>query len=628
VSTEGTTERDHAALEAALKQTWSALGIDVGELERTETAIATNPAPAPIPLSPLLDPNEDGVAPILLGDLLGEGGMGVVHAATQTALQRTVAVKSLRTETPKAEQALQLLREGRVTGLLEHPNIVPVHTLGRDSAGQPMIVMKRIDGTPWDSMLADVPMAERMTPLFLREHLGHLRQVALALHFAHSQGILHRDLKPDNVMIGAFGEVYLVDWGVAVSTGEGGPAGVPFARDVKRIEGTPVYMAPEMALGNGEQLGVCSDVYLLGATLHHVITGAPPHNGPHIQAVLMQAFISLAPGYGPLVPPELAAIARRAMSRDPDARFESAAAFADALDEFLLHRGSLELCEEGERRAAEFERLAESHEYDNDAVESLFHEARFAFEQALRSWPENTRARDGRRTLVESMIAFELERGSPRVALALLRTHDDPTESLTDGVMLAVGRLDTVERDADLSLGVEQRVRRAIAAAVGWGAFCISCGALTRYDIFPIDHFRFAALGSAFFIGSLLSYVVWRRNATVVTASNRRIAFTSFLVFGGGLVLWPLLGFVGVSMPHATVLGAFFGANLWATVVFFAGRPWLPMPIGHLLVSVLAFAWPAYHFEVYGLLAVAIIMTAWLMRRAVVRSDEPTAVGG
>ncbi len=611
--------------DATLRKTWAELGIEPEELSLSDTiasvdTIESLSAPARGALDPLLEPTTDGgIAPILLGDPIGEGGMGVVRSATQTALQRTVAVKALRVDVPRAEQALQLLREGRVTGLLEHPNVVPVHMLGRDQEGKPLIVMKRIDGEPWSSMIEGVPPTERHDPAFIRKHLSILRQVASALHFAHSLGILHRDIKPENVMIGGFGEVYLVDWGVAVSLSEVGPLGVPRARDVKRIEGTPLYMSPEMALGKGEGLGVFSDVYLLGATLHELITGKPPHEAAHVSAALMKAFVSQTPTYDEHVPRELAAIARQAMAREPEKRFESAEAFAEAIDDFLLHWGSVELCEEAERRTEELRRASqidgERSEADQETIEALFHEGRFAFDQALRSWPENERAIRGRRTLLEAMIEFQLERGSPRVAKTLLRQHDAPPEVLRGAVEQAARALDRVERDADLGFGLRERVVRLYVSAAGFAAFCLGTSALTRFDIWPVDHVRFALLGTTFLVGAGLSGMVWWRKM-LLNATNRRVTLTSLLVFAQSMVLWPLLGALGVSMPHATVIGAFVNGTLWATLLGTLGWPWLPLTLGHYIVALVAWALPAYHLEVFACLAIPVVITGHWMARA------------
>ncbi|MCA9606368.1 MAG: protein kinase, partial [Myxococcales bacterium] len=141
--------------------------------------------------------------PLEVGDELGRGGMGVVHVAKQTALRRDVAVKQLQED--RAGLA-NLLKEAWVGGHLEHPNIVPVHTL----AAGPAVVMKRIEGTSWrDFVRAPETVPDADDPLGW--HLGVLSSVCDAIAFAHARGVLHLDLKPDNVMVGAFGEVYVVD---------------------------------------------------------------------------------------------------------------------------------------------------------------------------------------------------------------------------------------------------------------------------------------------------------------------------------------------------------------------------------------------------------------------------------
>ena len=163
----------------------------------------------------------EGPAEFKLGQTLGEGGMGVVRLADQVSLHRSVAVKTLRPEKSSDAALLALLREAWVTGALEHPNIVPVYALGRNEEKMPVFVMKRVEGTPWSTLLADPthPLVARgggdKDPLHF--HLELLLKVCDALAFAHSRQLIHRDVKPENVMLGAFGEVYLLDWGIAVS---------------------------------------------------------------------------------------------------------------------------------------------------------------------------------------------------------------------------------------------------------------------------------------------------------------------------------------------------------------------------------------------------------------------------
>ena len=162
----------------------------------------------------LIEAADDGSqAPLQLGAVLGEGGMGVVREARQVALDRQVAVKVPHADFNQTMSAALMLREAKVTGALEHPNVVPVHALGRDRIGRPLIIMRRIDGKTWASTLAQTPAPERYSDEYLRAQLGILKQVAMAVHFAHDKGIIHRDIKPENIMLGAFGEVYVADWG-------------------------------------------------------------------------------------------------------------------------------------------------------------------------------------------------------------------------------------------------------------------------------------------------------------------------------------------------------------------------------------------------------------------------------
>jgi len=201
---------------------------------------------------------------------LGEGGMGSVYLAFQESIGREVAVKMLRRDGPSSKAHRLLLEEAWITGRLDHPNIVPVHSVGRDDGENPLIVMKRVQGISWLDAIADPDSL----PLYyqgeeeLEVLLDIFEQVCRATHFAHTRQILHRDIKPENVMLGAFGEVYLVDWGIAVSMDEDPDHGLPIASHVNVPMGTPCFMAPEMAAGEGDKLGPWTDVFLLGATLH------------------------------------------------------------------------------------------------------------------------------------------------------------------------------------------------------------------------------------------------------------------------------------------------------------------------------------------------------------------------
>ncbi len=212
---------------------------------------------------------------IELHTTLGEGGMGVVHLATQATMGRHVAVKTLRAGAGDLDATLRILREAWITGALEHPNVVPVYDVGVDASGAPIIVMKRIAGSAWCDLIADTgEIAKRFSVGDPFEwNLRILASVCNAVHFAHSRGILHRDLKPENVMVGAFGEVYVLDWGIAVSMDDDPSGRLPLASQATEIAGTPCYMAPEMLLGDPTALSPRTDVYLLGAIFYEIFAG-------------------------------------------------------------------------------------------------------------------------------------------------------------------------------------------------------------------------------------------------------------------------------------------------------------------------------------------------------------------
>jgi eukaryotic-like serine/threonine-protein kinase len=212
-----------------------------------------------------------------LGRRIGKGGMGEVMAARDEQIARDVAVKRMRAANPSEKSIQRFLREAMVQGRLEHPAIVPVHEIGRDSDGLPYFVMKKLAGTSLAKLLED-----RAT-MPLQRVLRAFADVCLAVEFAHVRGIVHRDLKPDNIMLGDYGEVYVLDWGVAKIIGEedgefadiGSGSGEHVTRAGTAI-GTPGYMAPEQVRGLTDIDGR-ADVYTLGCLLFEILAGEPLH---------------------------------------------------------------------------------------------------------------------------------------------------------------------------------------------------------------------------------------------------------------------------------------------------------------------------------------------------------------
>jgi eukaryotic-like serine/threonine-protein kinase len=293
------------------------------------------------------------------GDVLGTGGMGEVRTARDRLVGRDVAIKRLRSPAPTPEQIARFLREARVQGRLEHPAVVPIHDVGLDAAGLPFLVMKRVDGVTLASVLARGD-ADRWPR---RALLGAFAQICLAVDFAHSRGVIHRDLKPANILLGSFGEVYVLDWGVARIAGH---ADVPADGDVTApaldtvagsIVGTPSYMAPEQRMGAAD-IDHRVDVYALGCVLFEILTGA--RHGLAVADTITSA-PTLATGAAPgperipaipaEAPPELTALWQRATAADREARPPSARALHDEIQRYL----------DGDRDLARRRALASEH---------------------------------------------------------------------------------------------------------------------------------------------------------------------------------------------------------------------------------------------------------------------------
>ena len=185
-------------------------------------------------------------AKLRIEGLLGEGGMGVVRLAEQRSLGRKVALKSLKADGRDDAAIEKLLHEAWITGLVEHPAVVPIHDIIIDAQGHPAIVLKRIEGQPWEALMFDAKTVKRRFGAddLLEWNLQVLTQVANAVASAHSRGIVHRDLKPDNVMVGEFGEVYLVDWGLAVAIEHDADPRLPRLREIEPMAGVAAARGP------------------------------------------------------------------------------------------------------------------------------------------------------------------------------------------------------------------------------------------------------------------------------------------------------------------------------------------------------------------------------------------------
>ncbi len=351
---------------------------------------------------------------------IGRGGMGVIYRARQGSLRRDVAIKQIIPEQANANAQGKFVSEALVTGVLDHPNIVPVHELGQTADGNVFLSMKLVGGTEWKDLLHPKTDDEKGKAAEHDEqsHISILLNVCNAIAFAHSKGIVHRDLKPENVMVGEFGEVLVMDWGIAVDISEqrNDDARAQHKSTVKGPSGTPSYMPPELAEGRGSDIGPWTDVYLLGAILHEVLTGAPPHLGNNLMAVLLAASKSEPKSYLASVPAGLQAICHKAMARSIQDRYQSIEALRAAIEEYVQHRESMLITDKADKELTALP-TAISTENRND-IYGRYAKVVARYEQALELWSANGSAEMGVDKAREAYARLALAGGDLGLAAA------------------------------------------------------------------------------------------------------------------------------------------------------------------------------------------------------------------
>ncbi|MCU0697276.1 MAG: serine/threonine protein kinase [Myxococcaceae bacterium] len=456
---------------------------------------------------------------LVLQRVLGRGGMARVLLARQLDLGRDVAVKVVK-EPGNASLTQRLLKEARLTGALEHPVIVPVHYLTTDEAGDVQVVLKRVEGEPWSALKDD---AEAVRARFGAElfdwNVRVLIAVCGALGFAHERGVIHRDVKTSNVMVGRHGEVYLVDWGLGGLLTPDETGLLPWVGEAMGA-GTLAFMAPEQFPGARHPLSAATDVYLLGGVLFELLTGTPPFPGRS----------SVADG-GAMEPPPprhvsaslepFLSIARRALEPEPARRFPTAADFRLALEQGLKRR-------DAERLADRAEQLLASADGYRDAgarseASRAATEAAFTLRLARESGADAARVDRLEERHVRSQVEAALADGRPAVAAQVLSSHGRPVPALALKVKAATeeaSRREQLGRELDPALGRRRRV---------WFVFTFAVQSTVFYTarlVFPqLYTGRWAlVVSSAIFLAAFLGLMFVFRDVVRISRLNRHMA--------------------------------------------------------------------------------------------------------
>ena len=305
-----------------------------------------------------------------IGHIIAQGGMGAIVEAQEKLLRRKVAMKMML-HSGSQEELVRFIEEAQITGQLEHPNIVPVYELGVDEQEQVFYTMKLVRGITLGDLLHGIEKgdAAAVEKYSLTALLTIFQKVCDALAFAHSKGVIHRDLKPANIMLGEYGEVLVMDWGLARASGRNEAAGSEPARTLVRsarqdegaammtsigmVLGTPQYMPPEQARGETDRFDARTDIYSLGAILYHMLTLEPPVSGDDVGQMLqsvadgkvaaqvaaqgpkrMPSTRALPHIAGGKIPEPLAEITRKAMAMRQEDRYQRVMELQAAVQSF------------------------------------------------------------------------------------------------------------------------------------------------------------------------------------------------------------------------------------------------------------------------------------------------------
>lgn len=548
---------------------------------------------------------------------LGQGAMGDVVLVEDGVIGRRVALKKLKPDATAADPSLRsrFARESRVQARLEHPAIVPVYDIGAEDDGSLFFTMKRVRGKPLSEILRALARADAATVAQYprRRLLGAFGQLCLAVHYAHEHGVVHRDIKPSNVMLGDYGEVYLLDWGVAKLIGEteeptsGVLGGGEAQTQLGDVVGTVGYMSPEQARGGSAHVGPAADVYSLGCMLFEILTlqpvlarDVPTKRGLRmtVEGVLARPSVRVPEAR---VPAELDELCARATARDPDERPATARALHDAVEAFLDGDRNLELRRELSRQHTSIAAPAAANADQGSALRSLG--------QALAFDPKN-------RVALQSLVTL-LRNPPEAMPPEVVRAREEESTLLLSRAGVVGAAAYSFALFATIFLHTQHVVdpRSLVAMEAAWGSASIAGLVVARRPTYP-------ALLVMFVLGTMC--VVWALRSVMgpFAVVPGMLALHGVLYSLSRLrqVRWFVLGVVCVAWTFCV-----FGESLGLiplTTEFVQGGLVVRSPLVELTPG---FARGFLYFTVLAVIAVPSVV-AGLVRAAQASADDRTRV--
>lgn len=480
--------------------------------------------------------------------------MGEVIATRDTRILRNVAMKRLHQEhhTERPDLRDRFLREARVQGQLEHPSVVPVYDLGVDHEGREYFTMKRVRGNTLEQIVRGLREKDpEFTAKYSRRKLlTAMSRISLAVAFAHERGVVHRDLKPSNIMLGDYGEVHLLDWGIAKIIGVDDPGiedRVDISQDrVQRTEvgfvvGTPGYMAPEQARGETRTYGGRSDIYSLGTILFETMTLERMHDQKEIEHILFSTVsgVECRPSVRAAhldLPPELDKIILKATALNPEGRYVTARELNDDLEKLL----------DGDRDSTRRAEIAAEHTANAKAALAL---ARRGGETA---------EGQHRRAVGELLQALALEPNHPEARATMVQLLLEPVERLPEG---AFAELQEVNR----------RDRARASRANGWAFLAWATTFPLMLAMGLLEPNWLFGLGAG--VIGLIAYTWWMATSGQTAPRFMMIGLGCTFVIVGAMSMFfgPLFFVPALSVMAATSYLVAIRANTRARALVLAG---------------------------------------------------------